>query len=130
MALQVDIVTPRRQIFSGQAAEVRIPGWEGEFGVLPGHENVLALLRGGVCVVVGEDRTESRFVVGRGFAEINPDRVTILADVAETPDQVNKESVPKDLADAERALFESEEGAVAYTLAEERAELARARQSI
>lgn len=126
-ALQVDIVTPRRQAFSGHAAEVRLPGWDGEFGVLLGHENVLSLLRGGVCVVVGEDRAETRFVIGRGFAEIGPDRVTILADMAETPDPAGKEAAARDLAACEKTLAESEEGSVAWMTTEEKLEIARAR---
>jgi F-type H+-transporting ATPase subunit epsilon len=130
MALQVDIVTPRKAAFKGVAAEVRVPGWEGEFGALPGHENVLSLLRGGICVIVGEDRSETRFVVGRGFAEIGPDRVTILTDLAESADQVNKDSAAKDIAEGEKTLAESEDGSAAWALAEERIEIARARLAI
>ena len=46
--LQVDIVTPQKLIYSGSASEVRAPGWEGQFDVLPGHSLFLALLHGGV----------------------------------------------------------------------------------
>lgn len=124
--LQVEILTPKRQIFSGEAKEVRAPGWEGEFGVLPGHTNFLTLLRSGICTVVTE-KGEQRFVVGRGFAEAAPDRVTLLADSAEPAEGVDKAQAEKDIAASEAALSTLAPDTAEYQIAIERLELSRAR---
>ncbi len=124
--LQVEILTPKRQIFSGTANEVRAPGWEGEFGVLPGHTNFLTLLRSGICTVV-TDKGEQRFVVGRGFAEAAPDRVTLLADSAEPVESVDKAQAEKDIAASEAAMITLAPDSAEFQIALERHELARAR---
>jgi len=101
--LQVDIVTPQKLIYSGTASEVRAPGWEGQFDVLPGHSLFLALLHGGVLEMVTPEGPK-RFVVGRGFAEAGPDRVTILTDRCLSPEDVDKAEAQKDLATFEDEL--------------------------
>lgn len=102
--LQVDIVTPQRLVFSGQASEVRAPGWEGQFDILPGHTLYLSLLHGGVLELVTGSSSQ-RFVVGRGFAEAGPDRVTILTDRCVDADHVDKAQAQKDLAEFEAELM-------------------------
>jgi F-type H+-transporting ATPase subunit epsilon len=126
MAIQVDILTPKRQAFSGPANEVRAPGWEGEFGVLPGHAALLSLLRGGICTVV-TDKGEQRFVVGRGFAEVGPGHVTLLTDVAEPVEGVDKAAAQREIEAAEQAMASLSVESAEFKLAEERLEVARAR---
>ena len=65
----VRIVTPERRVFDGPATEVVLPAWEGELGVYPDHDALLALLRSGTCRVHTAEGVQ-RWVVGRGFAEI------------------------------------------------------------
>jgi F-type H+-transporting ATPase subunit epsilon len=102
-SLQIEIVTPERSAYSGAASEVLLPAWEGEMGVLPDHDALLALLRAGTCVVT--DATgPHRFVVGRGFVDIGPTWVTILTDSCVPAAQVDKTKAAKDLADAEQEL--------------------------
>lgn len=86
--LTLEIVTPESSVVSEQVDEVQIPGAEGSFGVLPGHTPLLATLQvGELWYRTGQDTT---FVaVSFGFAEVLPDRVTILAQIAESGEQID-----------------------------------------
>src|SRR5258707_1396488 len=76
-----ELVSPDRISFSGEVDQVDVPGSEGDFGVLAGHAPLIALLRPGLMTVyVGGEQT--KLVVLGGFAEVGPDGLTVLADVA------------------------------------------------
>ena len=76
-----DLVSPDKILFSGEVDQVDVPGAEGDFGVLAGHAPPIALLRPGIMTVyAGGEQT--RLVVLGGFAEVGPDGLTVLADVA------------------------------------------------
>ena len=87
-SIELQIVTPDKLLVREQVDEVEIPGIEGYFGVLPGHTPMLASL------TVGEmwyRKGQERFYLGVafGFAEVLPDRVTILAQMAERPEDID-----------------------------------------
>ncbi|OPY07334.1 MAG: ATP synthase epsilon chain [Syntrophus sp. PtaB.Bin001] len=86
----LEIVTPEQMAFSGQVEEVTIPGTEGEFGVLRGHESLLSSVEiGELCIIEG---TKKRFyAVNKGFAEVTANKVTVLVETAESAEQINKE---------------------------------------
>jgi F-type H+-transporting ATPase subunit epsilon len=99
--LQLQIVSADRSLLHETVDEVVIPGFDGYFGVLPGHTPMLAVLQ------VGElwyrQAQEKHYVsIAFGFAEVLPDRVTILAQIAEKADEI-------DLARAEAAKKRAEE---------------------
>ena len=99
--LTLEIVTPDRSVVTERVDEVEIPGAEGYFGVLPGHTPLLAMLK------VGElwyRKGGEKFYlsIAFGFAEVLPDRVTILAQLAERPEEI-------DVARAEAARRRAEE---------------------
>jgi len=99
--LTLEVVTPDRSVVTEQVDEVEIPGAEGYFGVLPGHTPLLATMQ------VGElwyrKGTEKVYLsIAFGFAEVLPDRVTILAQLAERADEI-------DIARAEAAKRRAEE---------------------
>ena len=99
--LTLEIVTPDRSVVAEKVDEVEIPGAEGYFGVLPGHTPLLAMLQ------VGElwyrKGSETVYMsISFGFAEVLPDRVTILAQLAERADEI-------DIARAEAAKRRAEE---------------------
>ena len=80
--LQLQIVSAERSLVNETVDEVEIPGADGYFGVLPGHTPLLALLgTGELWYRKGSERTY--LAIALGFAEVQPDRVTILAEVAE-----------------------------------------------
>ena len=78
---QLELVTPDKVLFSGPVDQVDVPGVDGDFGVLAGHAPLVALIKPGV-IVVHEGGKKHRVVVLGGFAEVNPNGLTILADLA------------------------------------------------
>jgi F-type H+-transporting ATPase subunit epsilon len=99
--LRLEFVTPERAIAHDEVDEVELPGEEGFFGVLPGHAPLLAALRPGEMWYRKGALTTHAFI-GGGFAEVTPDRVSILAPVAERAEDI-------DLARAEAAKRRAEE---------------------
>jgi F-type H+-transporting ATPase subunit epsilon len=99
--LTLEIVTPDRSVVREQVDEVEIPGAEGYFGVLPGHTPLLAMLKVGE-LWYRQGSEKSYLSIAFGFAEVLPDRVTILAQLAERPDDI-------DVARAEAAKHRAEE---------------------
>jgi F-type H+-transporting ATPase subunit epsilon len=89
--LQLEVVTPTHRVLAGRASEVRIPGVLGELGVLPGHTPLLTSLGTGELKWT-DGPTVGRLVVQGGFAEVQPNAVTVLATLAEAPDQVDLEA--------------------------------------
>ena len=102
-SLRLEVVTPSRRVLEGRASEVRIPGVLGELGVLPGHTPLLTSLGTGE-LKWSDGGTEGRLVVQGGFAEVQPDAVTVLATIAETADQIDLEAARTALTEAEAAL--------------------------
>ena len=97
--LTLEVVTPERSLVSEQVDEVQLPGSEGYFGVLPGHTPLLATLQvGELWYRVGQDK--HYLAVAFGFAEVLPDRVTVLAQLAERPEDID---VPRAEAAKKRA---------------------------
>jgi F-type H+-transporting ATPase subunit epsilon len=80
--IQVDIVSAEGEIYSGLAKMVFLPAAEGEIGVAPRHAPLLALLKAGEVRVQPVEGAEQSFYVGGGALEIQPSRVTVLADTA------------------------------------------------
>lgn len=102
-SLRLEVVTPSRRVLESRASEIRIPGALGELGVLPGHTPLLTSLgTGEVTWVDGE--TTGRLVVQGGFAEVQPDAVTVLAAIAETIEDVDVEAARAALAETQEAL--------------------------
>ena len=85
----LELATPTRQLVSEEVDEVVAPGSEGYFGVLPGHAAFLATLGSGE-VVYRRGHDEVHLAVHGGFAEVTPERVIILAETAERPDEIDR----------------------------------------
>lgn len=90
--MQFDLVSPERSLASLQAAEVQIPGAEGDMTVLPNHAPVLTTLRPGVVKVSSPDG-DLDFVVTGGFVEISSEGVSVLAEQAHLGTEVKKEDL-------------------------------------
>jgi F-type H+-transporting ATPase subunit epsilon len=98
--LQLRIVSADRSLVNEQVDEVEIPGAEGYFGVLPGHTPLLAVLGTGE-LWYRQGQEKQYLAISFGFAEVQPDGVTILAQIVEKPDEI-------DLARAEAAKKRAE----------------------
>lgn len=99
--LTLEVVTPDRSVVQERVDEVEIPGAEGYFGVLPGHTPLLAMLHVGELWYRKGSETV-HLSIAFGFAEVLPDRVTILAQLAEKAEEI-------DIARAEKAKRRAEE---------------------
>jgi F-type H+-transporting ATPase subunit epsilon len=86
--LQLDVVSADRSLVHETVDEVEIPGAAGYFGVLPGHTPLLAVLGAGE-LWYRQGSAVQYLAIAFGFAEVQPDRVTILADVAERPEEID-----------------------------------------
>jgi F-type H+-transporting ATPase subunit epsilon len=82
--LQFELVSPEKLLLSEAVAMVVVPGGEGNFGVLPGHTLLISTVRPGVIDVYADEQSQvsERIFVSGGFAEVTPERCTVLADEA------------------------------------------------
>ncbi len=100
---KLEIVTPEKKVVDTAAEEVQIPGKNGYLGVLPGHAPLITELAVGE-ITYCENSQESRLAVAWGFAEVLPDKVTILAETAERPSEIDVERARKSKERAEQRL--------------------------
>jgi F-type H+-transporting ATPase subunit epsilon len=98
---QLELVSPERLLLSRPVEMAVIPAAEGEMGVLPGHSPMIVALRGGIITVTENGQVTDRLFVAGGFAEVTPERCTVLADEATPVAQLSK-------ADAELRIREAE----------------------
>ncbi len=99
-----ELVTPERMLLSEDAAQVVVPGVEGEFTVLSGHAPVIAALRPGVVSATLADASTMRVFVKGGFAEVDADRVIVLAERAADVADLDAAGVAAELQAAEAEL--------------------------
>jgi F-type H+-transporting ATPase subunit epsilon len=85
---QLEIVTPEKKVIDTAVTEIQIPGKNGYLGVLPGHAPLITELAVGE-ITFRADAKEHRLAVAWGFAEVLPDKVTILAETAERPSDID-----------------------------------------
>jgi F-type H+-transporting ATPase subunit epsilon len=102
-SFQLELVSPEKLLLSRQVEMATIPAAEGEMGILPGHAPMIVALRGGTITVRENGADTERLFVAGGFAEITPERVTILADEATPVAQVSRAEADRRVADAEAA---------------------------
>jgi F-type H+-transporting ATPase subunit epsilon len=127
MPITLEIVSPEKLLLSRDVDMVVIPAFEGDMGVLEGHAPTTVVLRGGVVsLYAGDQITDSLFVAG-GFAEVTPERCTVLAGEAMPVNEIDRAEAEKRLRDAEDAQAQVDvANAVEEELALERVHSARA----
>jgi len=103
MALTLEIVTPEARVYSDTVDTVVIPTVEGEIGILPGHIPLLTQVGAGELRVFKNGKTEL-LAVGNGFAEIDGDKVSILAESAISEEKIDLDAAEKAMQRAEEAL--------------------------
>jgi len=121
--LMLEIVTPEKLVFSGNIEEITLPGTEGEFGVLRGHEAFLTSVEIGEMNFVREGK-KTFYAVNTGYVEVTGSKVTVLIETAEKSDQIDKERALKAKDNAESRLGQLTKEDVDYEIM--RAALARA----
>jgi|SRR5215204_5210782 len=115
--IQLEVVTPERRVLEEAVEMVNVPGLNGELGILPGHTPLISQLKTGVLTYVEEGKSFVLHVSG-GFVEVRDDRVSVLAEVAERPEEIDAAT-----ARTAREKFEKQLGS--WSGSEEDLELAR-----
>jgi F-type H+-transporting ATPase subunit epsilon len=113
---QLEIVTPVKLLVKDAAEEAQIPGLSGYLGILPGHAPLITELAVGEITYKAGAQTHT-MAVAWGFAEVLPDKVTILAEAAERPQEIDVERAREAKARAEKLLKSNDPG-VDYQRAE------------
>jgi F-type H+-transporting ATPase subunit epsilon len=106
-----DLVTPDKVLFSGPVDQVDVPGSHGDFGVLAGHAPVVAILKPGV-LVVHEGGRKHRLVVTGGFAEVNAEGLTVLADLGGPVEDFDRAVIASQIKETEQRIKEMEQGSL------------------
>ncbi|GAB4406807.1 MAG: F0F1 ATP synthase subunit epsilon [Thermodesulfovibrionales bacterium] len=114
--LRLEIVTPHGLVFSGDVDEITAAGTDGEFGVLPGHAPFVTTLKIGM-LTYKKDNEVGYFFVNSGYADVGPDRVTVLADSAERSEDIDVERAKEAMKRAEERLRQAEKIDFARALA-------------
>jgi F-type H+-transporting ATPase subunit epsilon len=107
-----EFVSPERRLMSGDVAQVVVPGWEGEFAVLPGHAPVLSTMRPGTLSILREPGGEpERFFVRGGFADVTPGSLIVLAQQAIAEADLDREALAHAIGNAEEDVADASDDA-------------------
>ena len=109
MPLHFELVSPEKLVFSGDVDQVDVPGAEGYFGVLENHAPMVTTLRPGILTVHGAGGRQDIVVLG-GFAEVSASGLTVLADVAETAADMDREMLTTRIGELEKHIEKTEAG--------------------
>jgi F-type H+-transporting ATPase subunit epsilon len=101
--LNLEVITPERSVLRESVDEVVVPGLGGELGILPNHTPLISQLKTGVLAYRAGNDLRVMHVSG-GFVEVQPDRVSVLSDVAEKPEEIDIERAERARARAEERL--------------------------
>ncbi|HTC11778.1 MAG TPA: ATP synthase F1 subunit epsilon [Acetobacteraceae bacterium] len=104
MPVALEIVSPEKLLLSRAVDMVVIPASEGDMGVLPGHTPMIVTLRGGMIALYEGDTVTDRMFVAGGFAEVTPERCTVLANEVAPITEFNRTEAEQRLAEAQEAL--------------------------
>jgi F-type H+-transporting ATPase subunit epsilon len=107
--MQFDLVSPERSLASVPVREVRLPGTDGDLTAMPGHASTIVTLRPGMVILVGADGSQSEFAVTGGFAEINADSVSLLAERGHPREEVTQAVFNDMMQDVHRVHLSAKE---------------------
>jgi len=133
--LHLEIVTPERRVFEAEVDQVEVPGLGGELGILPGHTELVSQLKPAGLLTYHINGEKGEIAISDGFVEVSPDRVVVLADKAERPEDIDlpralelrdlaEKNLQKALTDTDidigRATVDLERASIEVQLAEKR----------
>lgn len=108
-SFRFELVSPEKIAFSGEVDQVDVPGAEGDFGVLAGHAPLVATIRPGIMKVMSGGGTQEFIVLG-GLAEVSPNGLTVLADVATSIAELDRSAFAKTVSQMEADIKDAVEG--------------------
>ncbi|MBV9556491.1 MAG: F0F1 ATP synthase subunit epsilon [Pseudolabrys sp.] len=109
MALHFELVSPEKLLFSGDVTQVDVPGSEGDFGVLEHHAPLVATLRPGILTVHNGGEAQKLVVLG-GFAEVSEKGLTVVADLADSVEDFNRETLATKMSETQAQIDKTEPG--------------------
>jgi F-type H+-transporting ATPase subunit epsilon len=104
-----ELASPEKLVFSGEVEQVDVPGSEGDFGVLAGHAPLVTILRPGVMTVFAGGEKRQIVVLG-GFAEVGPDGLTVLADMAHSLEDLDCAMIERHVREIEEQIKQLAQG--------------------
>ncbi|HZL29722.1 MAG TPA: F0F1 ATP synthase subunit epsilon [Pseudolabrys sp.] len=107
--LHFELVSPEKLLFSGDVEQVDVPGAEGDFGVLASHAPMVTTLRPGMLTVHAGGNKETIVVLG-GFAEVSAAGLTVLADMAEAAEDIDRAVITTKIGELEERIEKMEPG--------------------
>ena len=107
--LKLELVSPERLILSEEVEMAVLPGGEGDFGVMGGHSPVISTLRPGTIAIFEGGSVKARVFVAGGFAEVNSEGCTVLAEAAENIEEMDRAAVAQALDKAREDLRDASE---------------------
>jgi F-type H+-transporting ATPase subunit epsilon len=108
--IKLDIVTTEQVVFSGLVNYIAVPGIDGELGILPHHSALITMLKPGELKIRRENE-EICVAVGGGFVDISPERVIVLADIAERDDDIDMQKAEEAIHRARQVLLDRQTSA-------------------
>lgn len=105
--IHLEIVMPERKILDEDVDRVEVPGLDGELGILPGHTELVSQLKPAGLLTYHVGETRGQIAISDGFVEVNPDRVTVLADRAARPEDIDLARALARKENAEMQLLKS-----------------------
>lgn len=126
MPIDLEIVSPDKVLLKRPVDMVVLPAWDGELAAMPQHAPMMVALRGGVIALHEGGQVTDRFYVAGGFAEITPDRCTVLADEAVPVSEVGRATAVRRVIEAQEAYQAAGADNEARELAMDRLQAAQA----
>jgi F-type H+-transporting ATPase subunit epsilon len=109
--IQFELVSPERLLVSQAVEMVVVPGAEGDIGVLPGHAPLISNVRPGIIAVFEGNKVAQRIFVAGGFAEVTPERCTVLAEAATMLEDIDRAAVEVEMRNAREDLADAKDDA-------------------
>jgi F-type H+-transporting ATPase subunit epsilon len=105
--IRFELVSPEKLVLAADIQMAQVPGSEGDMGILPGHAPVMTTIRPGVLVVTTRTGNEKKFYVRGGFAEVNPEQLTVLAQQSIDVDELDKAAVLQEIQNLEEDVADA-----------------------
>jgi len=102
--IHLEVVTPERKVFEADVERVEVPGFDGELGILPGHTELVSLLKPAGLLTYHLGNETGEMAISDGFVEVSADRVTVLANKATRPEDIDLASALRTKEQAEQLL--------------------------
>ena len=101
--LKLEIVTPEKKVFEGTVDSVTVPTANGEIGIFPNHAPLISALKPGILTLASKGSAE-KMVVSGGFVEVSSNKVSVIADIAETSEEIDVNAAKESRDDAVKTL--------------------------